>query len=497
MSMKRVKWVVVVILLALGSIFIIGSTKHINQLRDFDEPAWVSSGYYLDLYLSGDWSKEKWREFDKYANHPPGVSYVFGAVLHAIGEPMTSMEPRRFWYENDLDIVNFARRFLDGLYERITYRQVMAARYIASVFAAMAGIVFFLIAYRLFGLAPALAGYLLMTFHYLFYRVYSIGTGDSLMIFLSVILILLALKLGDSISASSGRAWVWGILIAILLGFSFASKIVAFAWVAPVAVSAVLVSRGRRTRLVSLAYVTGAFLLALAINYFLDPGLHNDPIAETLRRIAWRKDRIEIQQVVFVDDSLVTLGERFFFAVYHMFFSRWQDRLIFAPLFGMGIISLVFPCSKDGPICNKIIAPLIALLFFAITLYSLPLAWLRYVSACLPFMALVWSQGFAFTLDVGKKWHELGGRFRLFFLSSALVLLVVIAAMQQIVSSLYGPIPRKVSAEDIYLSKLFAFSLIHPRENKKIHKILLEHFEKQGDSARADFQRSQLKSLRN
>ena len=98
MLSRRITIIICAVVIVAGTAFTMLNVDRSGRLRDIDEAAWLFNGYYLDLYATGRWDDRAWNEFDMCAQHPPAANYLFGALLHAIGEPMKSMEPRRFWF---------------------------------------------------------------------------------------------------------------------------------------------------------------------------------------------------------------------------------------------------------------------------------------------------------------------------------------------------------------------------------------------------------------
>lgn len=472
------KRLVLIAVILIGVISLIWSVDRGPKLLDLDEAAWVFNGYYLDLYLSGDWKNPDWVAFDKYAQHPPAANYVFGALLHAIGEPMKDMEPRRFWFEHDLEIILSPGQFISGVMKRLSMRQVVACRFMAAAFACLAAGTVFLFASRLFGPLAGVVSFLLLILHPLFRHVATLATADTFFIFLTVLTVWLSFEL------ATRKSWILASLLSLVLGVSFGTKIVSFANVGAVAIVMAFMSRSKRDWFTSAIFVLVAVFGSLAIAYLLDPGLSGAPLAQTLSRIAWRQDRIGIQQIVFVSQRIASWTGRLSFALYFEFFSEIVGVIIF-----LLTTSCVARCLSASPERRKcVLVTILATYFFGLTLLTLPMSWVRYVAQYLPFAVLPAGAGAVLIFDIVKKWSGFSKPGRIYRLVVALGVVTITPLLQIVLSPKGVHMPPPPTEQEVRIAKMFAFSLTHPGEDQAVHKYLYEYFKGKGEDKRAEEQ---------
>lgn len=485
--------ILVPIVFLIGAIIIIVSVDRNPSTREIDEAAWIFDSYYWDLYASGDWDNPDWRAFDHQAAHPPAAKYIVGMLLHAIGQPVTSMEPRRYWYDNDLKslIREEQAAFFQGLSQRMTYEQVMACRYLSAAFAWFAALGVFLIARRWTGTTTGLVGFLLLIAHPGFRQVVALGTPDAFLMFLGIFTIWAASEMALAMNRWAKSVWFWGALLGFILGLSFATKIVAFANVGGVVLTLLIVGKDWRGRLSSLAMAAGACLLACGVAYLLDPGLHGSPIATTLERIAWRQDRIGIQQMTVPWFKLAHWGQRFAYAGFKIFFFGPFGAVLFVLCAAGGIAGVVGardPMEQQG----RRLALALALFFGALTIATIPLMWPRYAMAYIPFFILLAASGAEVIWGVARRWGDLPQRRR----AAALLATILFIVAMFIVQNRYIPLTEALvphpTPQEMELGSMLVRSLMHRGEDANLHRALAEYFEAQGDRRKAEWQRQQI-----
>lgn len=494
MPLLKIKaWIIVLVFIA-GSASILFSVDRGAHLRDIDEAAWTFNGYFLDLYLSGDWDPATWREFDKYAQHPPAGKYLFGALEHAIGEPMRSMEPRRYWFENDVQVIDPHSHFIENLYARMSPRQLLAGRFMAAAFSALAGILFFFLARNFAGPLPSLMGYVLLITHPDFLAISTLAAIDSFLVAMSMLVLLLAMRMGRSIASGARGSVLIAAMLGAMLGISFATKIVAYAWIAPVAICA-LFPVGRQWGR-ALAFLCLASAVGFLVSYVLDPGLHGEPLAQIGQRIAWRFDRLEIQQMLFQAEKLGGLLDRSCFLVKHMFFMSISGSALVLPLFIMGFGSPFLPMGADVMRRDKWAALFLTSFFIALTLFSLPMAWFRYSAAGLPFVLLAAVLGVEIVVESVRGWNAIRPAIRSVILVVALIAALFSAALKQDFGERFCRASRGISEKDLFVSIVYKFTHLNPGTSESAHRFMQNYFEGKGDKVKARSQRGWLDRMK-
>jgi|GEM_PF-5956248 len=479
---RRWKILIVVVVLVAGAIYTMSMVRGERRLVHLDEAAWIFDGYYFEMYASGDWDTDAWREFEPYALHPPAAKYLFGIMLRFIGEPVRSVEPRRIWNEGDLDAFRTPEKFLRQVHSNLSHRQLVSARYMAAAFAALAALMLFILAARLFGAWPALAAFVILVMHPAYRAVAEIGTADSFILFMSVSVMLLALSLGRSLGSGGASRYAWAALFAVALGISFASKLVAFAWVVPAAAFCVHGAGGRKGLARSIVAVALCAAAGVLIAYVLDPGLHGAPLQYMKERVLWRLERAEIQRIFFVNVMLRGLADRLCYFFGHTFFSSRLDMVLAAPLFALGALA---PFAFRDLRRRGGLALGCGAFFAALSIYALHVSWMRYVTMALPFIMLIAACGARSLAYAARLWGSWGVAARRALLGYILVCAFFICAVSQYLGPKFCAVPKPPEPDDLFISRIFAYSLKEPCKRPKIHKILYEHFMRAGDEKRA------------
>ncbi len=472
------------IIVGIGLIALLTTVSLEKKISNTDEAAWIFDSYYLDLYLSGDWDNEYWLSFEKYASHPPAAKYLFGMLLHTLGKPIKSMEPKQFWFENDLDIVNFPQRFIHGLHKRLRPSQLIAGRYMASVFAWLASVALLLLAWRLVGPLAGMASFVILIIQPGFRLIATLATADSFMLMLSILSILLALEIARATVSHKTKSWYFCIALSIILGLSLATKISSFSLIPAIIVTSLLASKNLKTAKKVLMPLTISIILALVVAYILDPALHISPISTTLERFTWRMDRIEIQQLIFIPAKLSTIGERLAYALYSTFFLSAEGVLIFVT----STIGLIF--SRSRPIIL-----FITLYFFVLTVVTIPMTWERYLIGYLPFVALASGLGTTKIVEIARDWRKIVPKKIRLFLVTLTLIIITTALLQHLLSPFQAHMPPKGTTKENRIARMFAYSLIHPGKELRLHQELFKYFLDHNNKKRAEYQRQQLELM--
>ncbi len=388
---KTRKLVLMAIAVAAAFIFCMMSVNTAPRQLDADETAWIANAHYFELFMAGDFDSAKWHEFEKYGQHPPVGSYLFGALTRAIGYPVKTMEPRRFWYEKDMLLFLDPGKFYAEMGKRVNYEQVLAGRYMSMFFGWVTAVLTMILAYRLCGAFGGVTALFLMVLHSRFIIVATLCAGDTFIMALAVGVVLASIEMGRR-----GSKLRWPVFLGVLLGLAVETKISLFSLVPVVFVVSVLsavhceelqgevvsphVPRVKRAIVGSITAVVVAALVAYAI----DPGMWGGPISETILRFATRAERVDIQRNVFVFDRLDTLWERLRF-IACVYFFKSSEGLALLGLTVAGLFALLF---SKKMLMKRIIVLFLTAYFFALTVLMAPLSWLRYIIAFMPFLIL-------------------------------------------------------------------------------------------------------------
>ena len=493
LTTKRKTKIFFTFLILLGLVSLLTTVYRGEKLLDNDEAAWIFDSYYLDLYASGDWNNKHWMSFEKYACHPPAAKYLFGILLHTINKPMKSMEPRQFWYENDLDIVNFPKKFMTGLHERISPDQIIACRYMSAVLAWISAVTLLFLAWRLGGPIAGAASFLLLIVQPSFRFIATLATADSFVIMLSVLSIFLTIEINHAISSHKAKTWYLYTALTITLGLIFTTKISSYALLPALICTTLFLSSNLRTAAKTVIAILVATFFAFGIAYLLDPALHASPISTTLERIAWRMDRIDIQQTVFISQKLSTFSQRLAYTVYSIFFSSAWAILMFI-MFISGVVSC-FMRSSAGITRSRLLILFLTLYFFTLTLTTLPMTWIRYLVLYLPFIALMAGLGVASIIEFSSRWNNFSPRKHHVLLLIVATILITTTLLWRLLLPVQAHMPPAPTQSEIRIARMFAYSLIHPQKNREVHLQLLKYFLNKGNEKRAAYQRQQLKLM--
>jgi hypothetical protein len=487
-TLRTKKFMIVVLVVAVGAAILFSSVARKRSLIDQDEAACIFSGYYWELYRTGKWNDPIWHEFMEYAEHPPGGGYLYGLMLNMIGKPVKTIEPRRYWFQNSLDPTYFPNKFHLGLQERYSEEQVVVGRYVSAVIALLTALIVMLMLFRLSGFFEGVAGFILLMIHPAFVYVGTIATFDIFVIFLSVITIFLTMEVQRNGAQSTGRIAIIGLCTSVTLGISLLTKISAYALLPAMFICVAVLSRSGRHFLRGICALFCIAMLACVISYVLDPASHGDPIGTLIERTVWRIDRIEIQQITSPAYALQTYIDRLKYALYELFFSG-TGTLIGFILFVSGILSVI-ALGKRGR--ERFLIVSLALYFMVINFALLPLAWIRYISAYIPFIILVEGLGAGLILSLLKGWVRLTGRVRASLLISLLVSVSVGGFAVRWLASNHLP---SITVGEANLAPAFGYSISQPGKDAKLHRLLYDHFKSIGNEKRAVFQLKQLEKM--
>ena len=122
----------------------------------------------------------------------------------------------------------------------------------------------------------------------------------------------------------------------------------------------------------------------------------------------------------------------------------------------------------------------------------LPLAWIRYISAYIPFIILVEGLGAGLILSLLKGWVRLTGRVRASLLISLLVSVSVGGFAVRWLASNHLP---SITVGEANLAPAFGYSISQPGKDAKLHRLLYDHFKSIGNEKRAVFQLKQLEKM--
>ena len=489
MTLNMKKILVVALVIVIGAISLFSSVAKKKTLIDQDEAACIFSGYYLELYKAGRWDDPVWREFMEYAEHPPGGGYLYGLMLNAIGKPMKTVEPRRYWFHHSLDPTYYPNKFFEGLKDRYSMEQVVAGRHMSAVIALLTAITVMLMLFRLVGYFEGIAGFVLLMIHPAFVFVGTIATFDIFIIFLSVLTIFLTTEIQGDEKRSLGGIVSIGLCASITLGIALVSKISSYALIPAMFICVAILSRGRGHLLRGICSILGIFIVASLISYVLDPASYGDPIGTLFERIAWRMDRVEIQQITSPAYDLPSHIDRIKYGLYKLFFSGTNTLLGFV-FFICGLLSVFILNVRRR---ERFVILGLTIYFMILMLAFLPLAWMRYISSYVPFVILMEGLGAGFILYLSRNWRGFTKRIRILFLTT---LFVTVSAGNLAVGWFGFNHLSAPNSEDLSLAPAFGYSISQPGKDVKLHRFLYDHFKRIGNEKRAEFQLKQLEKMK-
>lgn len=468
MQLLRGKGIAYLVLFLMGAGLCILQVDQRPALRDIDEAAWISNGRFFDLFVEGKTQDPAWWAFDRYAHHPPIGNYVVGLVLHAVGEPMASMEPRQYWYEHDVDIVLAPLEYKAGLSARVTPGQLMALRWLTAFLLWATVVVASLVARRAGGdLAGLFTGGALFL-HPLFMGLGRVGNLDVVGTLAAMVAYLFAIRLAEATT----RRQI-GLSVAVLaLSFTvaFGLKLSGGFLVVPTALIVLLLADKRVERVAALIVAT---ILALLLTYLLDPALYPHPLDETLIRLEWRLDRISIQQVMFPTSRLPALTDRLAYATWLTFVSGP------VPL-AMATILALAALNRARWSRQTTVFAAIGGLTFVMTVWAVPMAWSRYVAVGVPAVAIVAGLGFSV---LASAWRE-GRRHHVGFAVATVALLITTRVFLE---ERHGPPPA--TEKQLQAARMLALAMKEPGADRGLHEALARYFDEIGEVRRATAER--------
>jgi hypothetical protein len=278
----------------------------------------------------------------------------------------------------------------------------------------------------------------------------------------------------------------WAVALGVSLGAAFATKIVAFASIAVIALPALLLApRAVHRRVFFL--LAGATAIGLLFAYALDPALWHAPIRETLDRFHWRRDRIAVQQIVFVADRLSSVPARLRFAAR----SLYADGPIALACFALTLATVFSWRSQPGGDETahpraRWLAGILAVTYAALMLYTLPMAWVRYVAAALPFFVLIAAASVDDVLKLLRTRRVMRPRGIAFVVGVTMATTALGFALEKPRSYLPPPITNEQRA----LARDYARSLMEPGADPALHRRLEAWFRASGDAREAARQRA-------
>ncbi len=250
-----------------------------------------------------------------------------------------------------------------------------------------------------------------------------------------------------------------------------------------------ILSRGRGHLLRGICSILGIFIVASLISYVLDPASYGDPIGTLFERIAWRMDRVEIQQITSPAYDLPSHIDRIKYGLYKLFFSGTNTLLGFV-FFICGLLSVFILNVRRR---ERFVILGLTIYFMILMFAFLPLAWMRYISSYVPFVILMEGLGAGFILYLSRNWRGFTKRIRILFLTT---LFVTVSAGNLAVGWFGFNHLSAPNSEDLSLAPAFGYSISQPGKDVKLHRFLYDHFKRIGNEKRAEFQLKQLEKMK-
>lgn len=480
--MKSLSRTICIILIAAGciasSVYMFSKVDKNYMLKDMDEAAWIFDSYYLDSYLSGDWSDETWHKSDGYAAHPPVGKYAFGMLLHAVGQPMTSIKFSHLWQKDSWIMAHWPDN-MKHVMPHIKLEQLIAGRYMACFFAIATAIAVFFIGYQLIGIWGGIASAIFFAFQpFILNKLSSTATVYTFIAFLMSASLLMAVLYAKAEKPYTKIPYA---LLAILLGLTFAAKISNFAIILPVIIAPLMLAKTRE-----ISYKRSALLcLCIGISFILasllDPAMYHNPIAETLSRFAARRDILEIQKIIFAAESFASNWIRLKTLTYGLFGIGWMAKTL-GVFFVIGTASMFFP-KLHRNYRYSLYAFFVSLYFLLLNVHVFQMQWQRYSVFFLYFVVLTAGIGAqAIFEQIRVYWRHKRGA----------ISFIIIAAIASALTwfSLYElkavnpdiSKKRETTHEEKDASLHLVKSLTEPGRFHDAHEYMLDYFERTGNS---------------
>ena len=354
--------------------------KYFSELEP-DEPAWIFSGYYFNLYfLRFDLFHPDWSD-DEAFDQPPLAKYIVGGALFLRGYTIDSLEPKRFWNTIRGDKLHHIQSYYDQVIDRIPNRSVVipSTRFVIAMFALFSLPLLYISVRMLYGVLPAMVSAMLIISHpiFIFYSM-RILADPVLLFFLALFTLLCALYL-------KSQKHLYIIFAFVVSSLAFLTKLNGIVLVFVLLITFLLKNKFSISKQ-DCKFLAMGFVIFLFISVLLNPVFLNTGVKAIWKMVEVRSSASRMLQETFQGAALLSVSERFLAATRMIFFKySLFYQLIKVPLELMMFVAGIYYILKTKDIF------LLTLFGFLVILpvSMLPLDFPRYCYWIFPFTYII------------------------------------------------------------------------------------------------------------
>ena len=277
-----------------------------------DEPAWIFTGYYFNLYfLRFDLFHEDWNDYEAF-DQPPLAKYIVGGALFLRGYTIDSLDPKRFWNSIPADKLP---TYYDLVKHRIPNPTIVipSTRSIIAIFALLSLPLIYISVRILYGVLPALISTTLIISNPIFnYYSIRILADPILLFFFALFTLLCALYL-------KSQKNIYIVLTFIVSSLAFLTKLNGILLVF-VLITIFLIKNKFSISKQDCKFLITGLIAFLLISVLLNPVFLNTGIKAIWKMVEVRLSAFRVLQETFKDAALLSVSERFVAATKLMFF---------------------------------------------------------------------------------------------------------------------------------------------------------------------------------
>jgi 4-amino-4-deoxy-L-arabinose transferase-like glycosyltransferase len=384
--MSKKKYLNICFELAFITIIIVGGLKQLEERRhsfnlESDEPAWIFSGYYFNLYfLHFDLFHQDWNDYEAF-DQPPLAKYIIGGAIYLKGYRIDSIEPKRFWNNTPIDKLPI---YFDLISSKIPNPGIVipSTRSVVFLFALSSLLLIYTSIRILYGMLPALISTALIISNPIFNYYSSRILADPILLFFFALFVLFCALYWKS------RKNMYVIFAFIASSLSFLTKLNGILLV-PVLIIIFLIGNKCLISKKNLQVMIIGFMVFILICILLNPIFLNTGIKALWKMVEFRLVAFRTFQETFKGAALLSVSERFITSAKILFFKS----CLFYPLVKVPVELIMFVAGIYYVITKRdvlLIAILVFLVIIPISLlpYSVP----RYYYWILPFIHIVAGQ---------------------------------------------------------------------------------------------------------
>jgi len=384
--MASKKYLRIVIEIVFVAAVIVGGLKQLENRRqsfnlESDEPAWIFSGYYFNLYfLRFDFFHQDWNDYEAF-DQPPLAKYVIGGAIYLRGYKIDSLEPKRFWNNTPIDKLPI---YFGLISSKIPSPGIVipSTRSVIFLFALSSLLLIYASCRILYGSLSAFVSTALIISNPIFNYYSSRILADPILLFFFSLFILLCALYWKS------RNNIYVIFAFAVSSLSFLTKLNGILLV-PILIITFLIGNKFSLSGKSLQVMIIGFVVFVFICLLLNPVFLNTGIGAIWKMVEFRLLAFRTFQETFKGVALLSVGQRFIVSAKIIFFKS----CLFYPLVKVPVELIMFVAGIYCMIRRKdlfLTAILVFLVIIPISLlpYTVP----RYYYWILPFIHIVAGQ---------------------------------------------------------------------------------------------------------